>query len=134
MITAALASDVAQVDPSPTDISRPLVKPNIEYSALLPELIMVGGGLLILLIASLVQRKPRPGIYATLTMLTGAASAAAALWQWHHYDLDEGGGLPTVVNAVALDGFSVFFAIAIARASSEERRVGEEGRGGGGRA
>ena len=35
--------------PSPTDTSAPLVHPHINYNALLPELIMIGGALLVLL-------------------------------------------------------------------------------------
>ena len=121
MIASVIAAVVAQVQPgggstpSPTDTGTTLVHPHIEYNALLPELIMVGGALLILLIGAMVRRKSRPGVYAGMTVLTGAAAGASALWQWNHYHLSKG-GLPTVVNAVALDGFSVFFAVAISSA------------------
>jgi NADH-quinone oxidoreductase subunit N len=104
---------IAQV--SPTDTTTKLVLPHIEYSALLPALIIVGGALLILLLGAMVRRKARPGLYATLTMLTGAGAGGAALWQWNHYDLARH-GLPVIVNAIALDGFSVFFTIAICSA------------------
>src|SRR3954470_11761750 len=111
---AALTRIVMQVSPgggppSPTDTGTPLVHPHIDYNTLLPELIMVGGGLLILVLGAMIARKPRPGFYASLTILTAAASGAAALWQWNHYHLERsGGGMPAVVNAIAVDGFSVF--------------------------
>src|SRR5437762_409071 len=100
---------------SPTDTSTVLAHPHIDINTMLPAIILIGGGLLILLIGAMVRRRSRPGVYAVLTVLTGAAAGAAALWQWDNYDLLKH-GRPSVVNAVALDGFSVFFTVAICSA------------------
>jgi NADH-quinone oxidoreductase subunit N len=129
-VIASLASIVMQVNPGPTaggsggstDTSTALIHPHIEYSALLPQLIMIGGALLVLLIASMLRRRPRPGIYAVLTALTGLGSGGAAIWQWNHFDLARGGlgvansAHQAVVNAIAVDGFSVFVIVIIASA------------------
>src|SRR5438046_3374071 len=111
MISLPLQADGS----SPTDTTTVLAHPHIDINAMLPAIILVGGGLLILLIGAMVRRKSRPGVYAVLTVLTGAAAGAAALWQWNHYDLSKH-GVPSVVNAVALDGFGVFFTVAICSA------------------
>lgn len=103
--------------PSSTDLSTPLRLPHIEYNALLPEMIMIGGALLILVLSSMIRRRSRPGLYASLTMITGLAAGGAGLWQWNHYHLTQDGGpFPAISNAIAVDGFSVFFIIAIASA------------------
>src|SRR5262245_17919882 len=104
---------VAQV--SPTDTTTTLALPHIQYNALLPALITVGGGLIILLLGAMVRRRARPGVYSALTILTGAAAGGAAIWQWNHYHLSAH-GVSVVANAIALDGFSVFFEILIASA------------------
>jgi NADH-quinone oxidoreductase subunit N len=115
MIAFAPAAIVAQVSPSPTDTTTRLALPHIEFNALLPPLITVGGALIILLLGAMVRRRTRPGVYSFLTILTGAAAFGAAVWQWNHYHLSEHGH-SVLVNAVALDGFSVFFEIVIASA------------------
>jgi NADH-quinone oxidoreductase subunit N len=92
----------------------PLAHPSVEYSALLPVLILIGGALLILVVASMMRRRSRPGLYATATIVVAAASGAAAVRLWR--DIDHHGARQAVVDAIAVDGFSVFFMILVCAA------------------
>src|SRR4051812_25558254 len=82
---------------------------------MLPVLITIVGALVILTLSAMIRRRPRPGLYSILTMLTGAAAIGAAVWEWHHFHLPEG-ARRAVVDAIAVDGFSIFITIAIASA------------------
>ena len=93
----------------------PLAHPSVEYSALLPELIMIGGALLIVLISSMLPRRRRPGLWSGMTIAAGVASALSAVWMWNHFNLPEQ-ARTAAVNAIAVDGFSVFLILAIASA------------------
>src|SRR5437764_119440 len=116
MIIAALASLVGQTEPSGSGTTLPpLAHPSIEYSALLPELILIGGAIALLVVSSMMRRRPRPGLYSALTIVTGMAAGLSAVWEWHHFNLPEG-ARHAVVNAIAVDGFSIFVAITISSA------------------
>lgn len=100
---SALAAVVAQaVDFSP---------PEIEYGALSPMLILIGGALAIVTFASLYGRRPPPGLYALLTVVTGGASLVASSLLWD--DLASGSRDPryAVAASIAVDGFAVFFMV-----------------------
>src|SRR3954454_18627660 len=76
--------------PGGSDTLAPLVHPHVEYSAMLPVLITIGGALIILTLSAMIRRRPRPGLYSVMTMLTGIAAGIAAVWQWNHFNLPEG--------------------------------------------
>ena len=95
-----------------TGITAPIRFPAVEYSVLLPEIILVVGALVVLLIASLSRRSHGAGLYAGLTVVTGLASLGAAANVWDR--VSEQGPSTAVASAVAVDGFSAFFAILIA--------------------
>jgi NADH-quinone oxidoreductase subunit N len=93
-------------------IDAPIRFPEVEYSVLLPEIILVVGALVLLLIASLSRRTHGAGLYAGLTVVTGLASLGAGANVWDR--VSEQGPSTAVAKAVAVDGFSAFFAILIA--------------------
>ena len=95
-----------------TGVDAPIRFPEVEYSVLLPEIILVVGALVLLLIASLSRRTHGAGLYAGLTVVTGLASLGAAANVWDR--VSELGPSTAVAKAVAIDGFSSFFAILIA--------------------
>ena len=95
-----------------TGVTAPIKFPAVEYSVLLPEIILVVGALIVLLVASLSRRSHSATLYAGLTVLTGLASLGAAANIWDR--VSEQGPSTAVAKAVAVDGFSVFFAILIA--------------------
>jgi NADH-quinone oxidoreductase subunit N len=95
-----------------TGIDAPIRFPAVEYWVLVPEIILVVGALVLLLVASLSRRTYGAGLYAGLTVVTGLASLAAAANIWHRVS-DEGPST-AVAKAIAVDGFSTFFAVLIA--------------------
>ena len=92
----------------------PLEIPHVEYSALMPMLILVGGALVLLTVVSLLRRRPAHGLYAPYTVLVGGAAMAAAWNRWLH--IRHHGPYRAVAGAVVVDGFSVFVTIVICAA------------------
>jgi NADH-quinone oxidoreductase subunit N len=78
----------------------------VEYSAMLPELIVLGGAL-VLLGAAATSRRPVPSWAGTwFSVGVGLASLGASLWLW--FDVERRGPHDAVVHALAVDGFSAF--------------------------
>ena len=97
---------VAQAQP----VQQGITTPDIEYSGMLPELILIGGAMVILLVASTVRRRPR-GLWPALTVVTGGASLVASLWLWS--DVRDDGARRIVADALVVDGFAVFFMVLV---------------------
>jgi NADH-quinone oxidoreductase subunit N len=95
---------LAQVEPTP------LRTPAVEYSAMLPELILIGGAVALLLAVSVLRRRP-PWLWTAISLLTGAASMAASLWLW--FDVRDEGPRRIVADALVVDGFAVFFMVLV---------------------
>jgi NADH-quinone oxidoreductase subunit N len=95
---------LAQVEPTP------LRTPAVEYSAMLPELILIGGAVAMLLAVSVLRRRP-PWLWTAISLLTGAASMAASLWLW--FDVRDEGPRRIVADALVVDGFAVFFMVLV---------------------
>jgi NADH-quinone oxidoreductase subunit N len=75
--------------------------PTLQFEPVLPELILVGVGIVALLLDALVkQTKPVTLLFLSLAGIAGAAAATLELWDWT--------GPPTVLgNTVAVDRFTV---------------------------
>ena len=88
------------------DPIQPLKAPSVEYRALMPQLILIGGAITILVMSSLIRRRRRPGLWMAMTILTAAAAAVASIVLWNDF-----GGVAhtTVADAIAVDGFSIWF-------------------------
>jgi NADH-quinone oxidoreductase subunit N len=84
--------------------------PHIDYTALLPELILIGGAIVLLGIGALRVRQLPPSLYSLLTGATGVAALVAGIVLW---DKVHGAGHPfvTVAKSLAVDGFSTAFVI-----------------------
>ena len=83
----------------------PLNLPSIHYLAILPELILLGGALLLLVATSLAPRNLRAAVGTVLTVLISVAAFIATFFQWHSVSRD--GPTTTLAHAVVLDGFAV---------------------------
>src|SRR5947209_6166014 len=94
-----------------TDRLPSLQLPHVEYSALLPMLILVGGALALLTVVSLMRRRKAVGAYTAFTVLVAGASMAAAWSRWLH--VHHHGAYRAVADSIVVDGFSLFFAILI---------------------
>ena len=86
----------------------------VEYRSILPELIMVGGAIAILVLSSLLPKRSRPGLWVGLTVTTGLAALGSTAWLWHQ--IDDHGPQQTIGGAVALDGYSVFVMVVLCSA------------------
>ncbi|MGH9296860.1 MAG: hypothetical protein ACRDZP_02655, partial [Acidimicrobiales bacterium] len=84
--------------------------PHIDYTAILPELILIGGALVILSAGALVVRQLPTSVYSALSGLTGVAALVAGivLWQDVHH---RNGPFTAVAHSLAIDGFSTAFVI-----------------------
>jgi NADH-quinone oxidoreductase subunit N len=85
--------------------------PQVRYLAILPELVMLGGAVLLLAVASLVGRPLRVRVATGGTVAVSAAALGLALWQW--YDVQDHGPYTTLVHGVVVDGFSSLVAILV---------------------
>ena len=74
--------------------------PPIDLEPILPELILVGAGILVLLVGAVLRVPPLTLLLVSLAGLVGAAIATIALWDWD-------GGLTVLADAVAVDRFGV---------------------------
>ena len=86
----------------------------VEYHTILPELILIGGALVILVVSSVLPKRSRPGLWVALTVLTGLGAFGASVWLWNQLDPK----LPKLAigNAIAVDRYSVFFMVLVSSA------------------
>ncbi len=85
--------------------------PSITYLAILPELLMLGGALVVLGSSALLRRRMEPTTSASLAVLTGSASLIAGIVQW--IDTNAHGPHVTIDASVVQDGFSAFVTILV---------------------
>ena len=97
--------------------------PKITYLAILPELIMLGGALVILGGSALLRRRMDPTTSASLALLTGASSLIAGIVQW--IDITNHGPHVTLDTSVVQDGFSAFVTILVSCAVIVTAFVGQ---------
>ena len=107
-----LASVLQQLGEDPV----PIASVNLAWSALLPMLILVGGALLILVLDSLLPRRPIAGAYAFATVVTAGLSILAAIPLWRRVQDADRGPFSTLSEAIGIDGFSLFATFVICAA------------------
>lgn len=85
-----------------------------QYRDVAPELILIGGALLILTVSALISKRSRRGVWMLFTVAVGLASFGAAAWNW---DPTQSGKSALIVgNALVFDGYTVFFALLVSTA------------------
>ena len=85
-----------------------LATPDVVWSALVPQLILMIGGVVMLTVVSLVSRHLPKGVYAGYTVAVALASLISTIPLWHRVQNPREGATGLVANAVGLDGFSLF--------------------------
>jgi len=85
--------------------------PPIRWLAILPPIIMIGGAVLLLGVASLVRRPLRVAVSTIATVVISGGALGVALWQWA--DVQDHGPHTYIAQAVVMDGFSVFVIILV---------------------
>jgi NADH-quinone oxidoreductase subunit N len=111
----------------PTQPTNTFHLPHVEYSLLLPELIVIGGALVLLLLSALIVRRRNIHLNTTLTLITLTAAGVPLVWRWNEYSdhaakvaklsptlaqlgssTVSGPSTRAVVGAVANDGFGIY--------------------------
>jgi NADH-quinone oxidoreductase subunit N len=87
----------------------------VEYHSILPELILIVGALLVLMVSSVLPKRRRRGLWPTLTVLIGLGSLGASIWLWSRV-VDDKKAIITIGNSLNLDGFAVFFMLLVSSA------------------
>jgi NADH-quinone oxidoreductase subunit N len=88
-----------------------LQTPGVEWSALAPFVIYVGGALVLLVVAALTPRRPKVAWHAGFTVAVAAASIAASIPLW--FRVRDDGPIAAVADAVRVDALGVYLGIAI---------------------
>jgi NADH-quinone oxidoreductase subunit N len=112
--------------------AQELIEPSIDWFALTPLLVLLGGGLVLLVGGALTPTWPR-GCYAAYTVLVAAAAGGLAMFQWD--DITDEGASTIVSRALAFDTLAEFLTITICVAvilvslvsDDELRRAGIDG-------
>lgn len=98
----------------PPEAFPPVQTPTIPWADLSPLLVVVGGALAILTLVAVARARWPRGLWALLTLVIAAASLAASLVLWN--DVQDNGPRYIIANALAIDGFAVFFFVVISAA------------------
>lgn len=88
--------------------------PDVEWFALSPLLVLLGGAVFLLVVSALLRGRQVPGSYAFVTVTTASAAMVLAFFLWD--DVQDEGPRSLVGGALGLDGFSVFVTIAVCAA------------------
>ena len=104
-----IASLLATTTHVPSDT---IAVPPIRWLAILPPIIMIGGAVLLLGLASLVARPLRVAVSTVATVVISGGALGVAIWQWT--DVQDHGAHTYINQAVVMDGFSVFVMMLVA--------------------
>lgn len=91
---------------------QPLATPHVEYSTILPTLLLLGGALAIMVIGALVPRGRAAWWPALATLATAGAAIVSSVFLW--FRVRDDGAMDSVAGAVRVDGLAVFLWIVIA--------------------
>lgn len=89
-----------------------LMTPQVDWTALEPALILIGGAVVLLVLSALIPKRTTFGWQATFTIAVASASIVAVVPLWH--DVQRHGGYSVASGAVGVDGFSLFLSVVIA--------------------
>ena len=84
--------------------------PEVAWFALTPMLVLLGGGLVLLVLAALTPRWPR-GLYAAFTATVAGAALVMTFVLWD--DITDKGATTLVGGALAFDGFAMLATIIV---------------------
>ena len=91
--------------------SDTIAVPPIRWLAIMPPIIMIGGAVLLLALASLVARPLRVAVSTVATVVISGGALGVAIWQWT--DVADHGPHTYIQQAVVMDGFSVFVMVLV---------------------
>ena len=86
--------------------------PSIDWWALVPQMILLGAALVLLLVTSMSVRTIPRWVSTVTSVLAGIGTFVVAMGLW--YDVRDDGPRSTIADAFGVDGFSLFFTVLIA--------------------
>ena len=113
MITALLSAATAAASTT-SAASDKIPIPSIRYLTIMPPIIMIGGAVVLLAVASLVSRPLRVRVSTIGSVVISGSALGISIWQW--YDVRAHGAHTYIAHAVVMDGFSVLITMLIATA------------------
>jgi NADH-quinone oxidoreductase subunit N len=111
-VIAVLASLGQPLPDDPT----PIDTPTVDWGAVAPLLVLVGGALVLLLVPALVARLRTTTVYTVFTCLVAVGAMVAVVPLWREVQDADRGPFSTLAGAVGVDGFSLFMTVVIAAA------------------
>ncbi len=109
MINALLAASAGA-----TSSADKISIPPIRYLPILPPIIMIGGAVVLLAVASLVKRDLRVRVSTIGSVIIAGGAFGISIWQWA--DVQSHGPHTYIAHAVVMDGFSVLVTMLLAAA------------------
>jgi NADH-quinone oxidoreductase subunit N len=85
--------------------------PDVEFSALLPLLVVLGGAVTLLVVGSLLPRRSRTPWHLVTTLVVAAGGIAVSVPLW--FRVRDDGAISAVADAVRVDGLTLFFGVVI---------------------
>jgi NADH-quinone oxidoreductase subunit N len=128
-VISALVGQAAPTAPTPSTTVPCVVQPSkvtglctaakslhipVEYRFIMPELILIGGALVLVVLYALLPKRSRPVLWVGSTIVTGLAALGWSFWLWHEVDTKH--SALVVGNALAFDGYTVFFMVLVSSA------------------
>jgi NADH-quinone oxidoreductase subunit N len=104
---------IANVLAQSTPPDGSLVLPHVDWAAISPELILIGGAMVLLTVAALSPRRPRKGAYALYSVAIGVGAMVASWLLWIDVRDDGPRTVLGTPGAVVVDGFAVFIMIVV---------------------
>lgn len=89
-----------------------LATPAVEFSVLLPVLLLLGGAVVLLVVGGLLPRRSPVAWHAGFTIVTAVAAIVSSVFLW--FRVRDDGAVRAVGDAVRIDGLTVFLGIVIA--------------------
>jgi NADH-quinone oxidoreductase subunit N len=97
--------------------------PSIRYLSILPVIVMLGGAVGLLAVASLVKRPLRLRVATISTLVISLSAFGLAWWQWA--DVRSRGPYTSIAHSVVVDGFSVLITVLVTAAMALSALVAE---------
>jgi NADH-quinone oxidoreductase subunit N len=106
---AALALPLQSAD----EAFDPIATPEVQWSAALPLLVLVGGALALMTLTAVHRGRLFHGFYPLVTSVTAIAAAVCTWPLWDRIQDPERGPFSAMAGALGVDGFSVFMTVVI---------------------
>ncbi|MEY2432980.1 MAG: NADH-quinone oxidoreductase subunit [Acidimicrobiaceae bacterium] len=107
---------LAALAQSGSDVALKIATPQVAWKALAPVLVLIVGATLILGAEAMSRKLSRSSAFAVATIVTALAAMGAAVPLWREVTDPQQGPFTAMKGAIAVDGFSVFFAFLVCAA------------------